>query len=47
MDEIAMFKKYMQRPEVKKKSSAAKEKAWTQLPVTERGCDPICFTGLR
>ena len=31
MDQIAKLQKYMQTPEAKKKSSAAKDKAWTQL----------------
>ena len=31
MDQIAKLQKYMQTPEAKKKSSAAKDKAWTKF----------------
>ena len=31
MDQIAKLQKYMQTPEAKKKSDAAKDKAWTQF----------------
>ena len=31
MDSIAKLQKYMQTPEAKKKSSEAKDKAWTQF----------------